>query len=102
VGFVSDRPLEYYSLPLLLKHIKKLDDNNYWLGEACGSSYDAWCRASERVEYLETSINNYIDGIEPHTAKLDKCSHGNYGFEGCEQCIEEYFDRVMATPEPKQ
>jgi hypothetical protein len=52
--------------------------------------------ALKEIERLRKGIIDYIHGDYPRTAKNDKCHHGHYGFEGCETCIDEYFDQLIA------
>ena len=49
----------------------------------------------EEVRRLRAGIENYLDGNYPTAAKNDKCNHGRYGFEGCENCIDEYFTQLL-------
>jgi cell division protein FtsB len=46
-------------------------------------------------ERLRAGIQNYLDGNYDTAAKNDKCSHGRYGYEGCENCIDEHFVRLL-------
>ena len=52
----------------------------------------------EEVRRLRAGIESYLDGNYPTAAKNDKCSHGRYGFEGCENCIDEYFTQLLKEP----
>lgn len=40
-------------------------------------------------------IQDYLDGNYPHARKNDKCKHDRYGFEGCENCIDDYFTNAL-------
>lgn len=33
-------------------------------------------------------------------SKIDKCQHGIYGWEDCEQCITDFLHRASKPPEP--
>jgi hypothetical protein len=37
-----------------------------------------------------------LHGDYPRVGKNVKCHHGRYGYEGCETCIDEYFDGLLA------
>ena len=45
---------------------------------------------------LRAAIQNYLDGNYPHADKTHKCPHGLYGYEACENCIDEHFQRALA------
>ena len=52
--------------------------------------------AAKEIERLRTGIQNYLDGdYEPKIKKIDKCHHGVYGYEACENCIDEHFSRLL-------
>jgi hypothetical protein len=38
----------------------------------------------------------WIETMRQVTGKLDKCSHGRYGYESCEQCSTEEIEWVRA------
>ena len=43
------------------------------------------------VERLEKVIQGYLDGeIDP-----DNCKHGLYWYEGCTQCVDDYFAAAL-------
>jgi hypothetical protein len=59
----------------------------------------ALCReAADEIERLRKGIQDYLDGsaIPRPARKVDTCAHGKFGWEACEQCIDEYFQRVLA------
>ena len=44
-------------------------------------------------------IQNYLDGdYEPKVKKIEKCHHGIYGYEACENCIDEHFIKLLGAP----
>jgi hypothetical protein len=49
---------------------------------------------------LRSGIQDYLDGDygrEKHfKTKHDKCPHGLYSWEPCENCIDEYFAKLLA------
>lgn len=51
---------------------------------------------------LRKGIQDYIDGDygrEQHfKTKHDKCPHGLYGWEACENCIDAHFTKLLFTP----
>ncbi len=53
-------------------------------------------RAWAEVFRLRKGIQDYLHGDYSRVAKNDKCQHGCYGFEGCEQCIDDYFEKLIA------
>lgn len=52
--------------------------------------------AIREIERLQKGITDYLHGDYPRVAKVEKCHHGRYGYEGCETCIDEYFDQLLA------
>jgi hypothetical protein len=53
--------------------------------------------AADVIERLRKGIQDYLDGdYEPKIRKMDKCQHGLYGYEHCENCSDEHFARVLA------
>jgi hypothetical protein len=54
--------------------------------------------AQAEIERLRSGIQAFLDGdYEPKVKKADKCSHGQYGYESCEACIEIWFQHVLDT-----
>lgn len=51
--------------------------------------------AANEIERLRRGIADYLHGDYPRTAKNDKCKHDRYGFEGCENCIDDYFEKLL-------
>ena len=51
--------------------------------------------AWDKLERLRAGIESYLQGNYPTAAKNDKCKHDRYGFEGCENCIDEYFMQLL-------
>lgn len=60
----------------------------------------------EELDHLRSGIKKYLDGdagfvvSEPWRddgipTKHDKCKHGNFRWEGCESCIDEYFEELL-------
>lgn len=62
------------------------------------------CRDAARLAieataaYIETDFG-WSDrlGVD---SKIDKCQHGIYGWEDCEQCITDFLHRASKPPEP--
>ena len=52
-------------------------------------------RKDAEIERLRKGITDYLHGDYPRTGKNDKCPHGRYGFEGCENCIDDYFEKLL-------
>ena len=45
---------------------------------------------------LRAGIQAFLDGDwEPKVRKIEKCPHGQYGYESCEACIEIWFQRLL-------
>jgi hypothetical protein len=44
---------------------------------------------------LRKGIQDYLNGNYDTARKNDKCKHGRYGFEGCENCIDEHFMKLL-------
>jgi len=53
-------------------------------------------KADAEIERLRAGIKTYLDGNYSTTKKNDKCKHGIYGFETCENCIDEYFMQLIS------
>jgi len=48
------------------------------------------------VGRLRRGIQDYLNGdYDPRIKKMDKCKHGQYGYEACEACIDEHFQKVL-------
>lgn len=47
---------------------------------------------------LRKGIQDYLDGnYGPRfTRKIDKCPHGLFGYEACENCIDAHFTDLLA------
>ena len=53
--------------------------------------------AASEIERLRKGIQDFLDGdYEPKVKKIEKCPHGQYGYESCEACIEQHFLRVIS------
>lgn len=56
-------------------------------------------KLNKERDYYRKSITDYIDGNYPQInklkSKMDKCSHKRYRFEGCEACVDEYFEGII-------
>lgn len=52
----------------------------------------------DEVKRLRTGIQNYLNGdYEPRIiGKINKCPHGRYGYEDCENCTAEHFEVLLA------
>lgn len=70
-----------------------------------GGLFGAWNRseeAADRIEQLERekaelvkALEAIVSGDARQVRKNDRCSHGQYGYESCEQCIDEYISAVL-------
>lgn len=48
------------------------------------------------VARLREGIKNYLSGdYEPRIKKMEKCPHGQYGYETCEACIDKWFSTLL-------
>jgi len=55
-------------------------------------------QAADEIERLRKGIQDYIDGTKPDrdiVHKNDVCAHAKFSWEPCEQCIDEYFTKVL-------
>lgn len=74
---------------------------------------DAWRRAlkpaADRIEKLKTALRNIADGDIPRTVKIpfcddgepskhDRCEHGQWFYEDCGLCIEDYARSLLIAP----
>jgi hypothetical protein len=46
---------------------------------------------------LRKGITDYLHGDYPRVKKTEQCKHSRYGFEGCENCIDDYFEQLLAN-----
>lgn len=54
--------------------------------------------AADEIERLRKGIQDYLDDdYEPKVKKIEKCHHGVYGYEACENCIDEHFAKLLAN-----
>lgn len=51
------------------------------------------------VERLRKGIRDFLDGNYPNPRKHrpDKCGHGIYYYDQCEQCNDDYFVKLLLT-----
>lgn len=67
-----------------------------WSGDAACVSADAAARGATEIERLRKGIQDYLDGnYEPKVGKIEKCPHGVYGYEVCENCIDKHFADLL-------
>jgi hypothetical protein len=59
-----------------------------------GRKEKAMERAIERNRFRKI-IQDYLDGNYPGARKNAKCKNDRYGFEGCENCIDDYFTKAL-------
>ncbi len=58
---------------------------------------------AKRIEALEAGIKKVMhEGVQDCSSKNDKCPHGKYGFEGCENCIDEYLQELLQTKQGRE
>ena len=69
-------------------HDGQAQDKDYLAGQCA--------RLTAERDRLRAAIQNYLDGNYPHANKTYKCPHGLYGYEACENCIDEHFQRALA------
>jgi hypothetical protein len=55
--------------------------------------------AEKRIAELVGCIKNIAEGDVGRPHRIDKCDHGNYGFERCEECYQAYVDKSSAELE---
>ena len=60
-------------------------------GGAEGWRYCRWERIGDGMNFIAEG-----DVGRPH--KVDSCSHGQYGFENCESCYQEFAADAIAEP----
>jgi hypothetical protein len=72
------------------------------LGEVCWPGINAdlleVAKLRKENEWLRRGIKDYLDGnFGPRLpSKLDKCEHGRFRYEGCENCIDKHFEHVLS------
>lgn len=54
------------------------------------------------IDRLRKGIQDYLDGnygrSKHFKSKHDKCPHGLFSWEACENCIDEHFTALLAVP----
>jgi hypothetical protein len=72
--------------------------------ECARQTDDVLAKTEAEIERLRAGIQAFLDGDwEPKVKKMDKCPHGQYGYESCEACIEIWFEHLLdarAAPKP--
>jgi len=69
---------------------------------SCGMVFEA----ADRIEKLETVLRNIAEGDIPRTVKIsfrddgqsskhDRCEHGQWFYEDCGCCIEDYARKAL-------
>ena len=54
------------------------------------------------IARLRGGIKNFLDGdYGPKIKKIDKCQHGQYGYESCEACIDQHFFKLLNPDQAK-
>jgi hypothetical protein len=51
----------------------------------------------EYIERLEVALKKIAEGEVRTTHKIDKCSHGAYGYENCDMCYIEFAEQALAS-----
>jgi hypothetical protein len=51
----------------------------------------------EYIERLEVALKKIAAGEVRTTHKIDKCSHGAYGYENCDMCYIEFAEQALAS-----
>ena len=55
----------------------------------------------DEAAYLRKGIQNYLDGDygrdQHFKTKHDQCPHNLFGWETCENCIDEYFTKLLRS-----
>ena len=56
----------------------------------------------QEITALRKGIQDYLDGDygrdQFFKTKHDKCPHGLFGWEACENCIDAHFTKLLTTP----
>ena len=74
-----------------------------------GDPWAAWhlaLQAADRIEKLEAALRNIAEGDIPRTVKIqfqddgepskyDRCEHGQWMYEDCGCCIEDYARKAL-------
>lgn len=51
-------------------------------------------------DFLVARIKHFLEyGVQrtegPYSEAINQCQHHNYGYQGCQFCVEEYFREVL-------
>jgi hypothetical protein len=78
------------------------DNKNYHVGadnvqeHAFKAGYDAAQAKSEhKIKVLRDALQAIANGDARCIRKVDKCQHGQYGYEHCENCLTEYAEQAL-------
>lgn len=75
------------------------EENNELFKRAVEADKRAEKFAAQLVQ-LQKGIQDYLDGsygrAQYFKSKNDKCPHGLFGWEACENCIDGHFSRLLA------
>lgn len=56
----------------------------------------------DEIERLRAGIQSYIDGNygrdQYFKTKHDQCPHGRFGWEPCDNCIDDHFSKLIGLP----
>lgn len=55
--------------------------------------------AEQQVEALQAAIQAVLDGNARATLKYEQCRHGKYGYEDCENCIDDFLGKALEPPQ---
>jgi hypothetical protein len=69
-------------------------------------TYELFNSAADRIEKLEAALRNIAEGDIPRTVKIpfhddgqsskhDRCEHGQWFYEDCGCCIEDYARKAL-------
>jgi hypothetical protein len=61
------------------------------------AAWDAIAAKNAEIARLRKGIQNYLDGNYGRhiPRKVDTCQHNKFGWEACENCIDEYFAKLL-------
>ena len=67
------------------------------LRQQCAALADVIAAAGDENARLRQGIQDILEGNYPSAKKYEQCKHNRYGYEGCEQCIDDALQALLGV-----